>query len=57
MRTHVNIDAEFSQNSLVAIAYERKYKEFSRIYQFAKQYLYMPSSGMYSCPLSMTGSL
>jgi hypothetical protein len=45
-----------SRNSLIAIAYERKYKEFSRVYQFAKQYLYAPSSAMYSCPLSMTGT-
>lgn len=43
------------QKRLVAIAYERKYNEYSRIYQFAKQYLYAPSSSMYSCPLSMTG--
>lgn len=42
---------------LIAIAYERKYNEFSRIYQFAKQYLYAPSSAMYSCPLSMTGNI
>ncbi|KAG2193609.1 uncharacterized protein EV154DRAFT_527212 [Mucor mucedo] len=43
-----------AEEGLVAIAYERKYNEFSRIYQFAKQYLYMPSAAMYSCPLSMT---
>lgn len=41
--------------SLIAIGYERKYNEYSRIYQFAKQYLYAPSSAMYSCPLAMTG--
>ncbi|CAO3633349.1 unnamed protein product [Mucor hiemalis] len=43
-----------AEEGLIAIAYERKYNEFSRIYQFAKQYLYAPSSAMYSCPLSMT---
>ncbi|KAI8971342.1 hypothetical protein BDB01DRAFT_811454 [Pilobolus umbonatus] len=43
-----------AQEGLVAIAYERKYKEYSRLYQFAKLYLYSPSSAMYSCPLSMT---
>ncbi|KAG1447936.1 hypothetical protein G6F56_009101 [Rhizopus delemar] len=43
-----------AEEGLVAIAYERKYNEYSRIYQFAKQYLYAPSSSMYSCPLSMT---
>ncbi|KAI8394217.1 uncharacterized protein BYT42DRAFT_553726 [Radiomyces spectabilis] len=43
-----------AEEGLIAIAYERKFQEYSRIYQFAKQYLYMPSSAMYSCPLSMT---
>ncbi|KAG2235107.1 hypothetical protein INT48_002448 [Thamnidium elegans] len=43
-----------AEEGLIAIAYERKYAQYSRIYQFAKQYLYMPSSAMYSCPLSMT---
>ncbi|CAO3641447.1 unnamed protein product [Mucor fragilis] len=43
-----------AKEGLIAIAYERKYNEHSRIYQFAKQYLYAPSSAMYSCPLSMT---
>ncbi|GAA5795111.1 hypothetical protein HPULCUR_000463 [Helicostylum pulchrum] len=43
-----------AEEGLIAIAYERKYGQYSRIYQFAKQYLYMPSSAMYSCPLSMT---
>ncbi|KAI9282255.1 hypothetical protein BY458DRAFT_169937 [Sporodiniella umbellata] len=43
-----------AEEGLVAIAYERKYHEFSRIYQFAKQYLFSPSSAMYVCPLSMT---
>ncbi|CEP09794.1 hypothetical protein [Parasitella parasitica] len=43
-----------AEEGLIAIAYERKYNEHSRVYQFAKQYLYAPSSAMYSCPLSMT---
>ncbi|KAI9480629.1 MAG: hypothetical protein EXX96DRAFT_563570 [Benjaminiella poitrasii] len=43
-----------SKEGLIAIGYERKYNEYSRIYQFAKQYLYAPSAAMYSCPLSMT---
>jgi hypothetical protein len=54
-KTGINIC--FLGISLIAIAYERKYDEFSRIYQFAKHYLYAPSSAMYSCPLSMTGKL
>ncbi|RUS27922.1 hypothetical protein BC938DRAFT_482563 [Jimgerdemannia flammicorona] len=44
-----------AKEGLIAIAYERKYGEHSRIYQFAKHYLYAPSSAMYDCPLSMTG--
>ncbi|CEG64761.1 hypothetical protein RMATCC62417_01680 [Rhizopus microsporus] len=43
-----------AEEGLIAIGYERKYNEYSRIYQFAKQYLYAPSSAMYSCPLAMT---
>ena len=38
----------------MALGYERPYDEFSRIYQFAKLFLYAPSSGVYSCPLAMT---
>src|SRR5690348_9658433 len=29
----------------IALAYERKYKEYSRLVQFAKLYLYAPSAG------------
>ncbi|KAG0172880.1 hypothetical protein DFQ28_009886 [Apophysomyces sp. BC1034] len=43
-----------AEEGLVAIGYERQFNEHSRLYQFAKQYLYAPSSAMYSCPLSMT---
>ena len=39
---------------IVAIAYERKFKEFSRVYQMALLYLYSPSSSFCSCPLAMT---
>lgn len=39
---------------IVAIGYERKQKEFSRLYQFAKLYLFHPSSAIFSCPLAMT---
>lgn len=39
---------------LVAIAYARAEKEWSRLYQFAKLYLFHPSSAFYSCPLAMT---
>ncbi|KAI8890160.1 acyl-CoA dehydrogenase/oxidase C-terminal [Backusella circina FSU 941] len=43
-----------AEEGLVAIAYERKQKEFSRVYQFAKLYLFNPSSAVFSCPLTMT---
>ncbi|KAL1920420.1 uncharacterized protein VTP21DRAFT_797 [Calcarisporiella thermophila] len=43
-----------AEEGLVAIAYERKYGQYSRIYQMAKQYLFMSASATYACPLSMT---
>jgi putative acyl-CoA dehydrogenase len=43
-----------AEEGIVAIGYERKFKEFSRVHQFAKLYLYHPSSAIYSCPLAMT---
>lgn len=43
-----------AEEGIVASGYERKLEEFSRVYQFAKLYLYHPSSAIYSCPLAMT---
>jgi putative acyl-CoA dehydrogenase len=43
-----------AEEGIVATGYERKFKEFSRVHQFAKLYLYHPSSAIYSCPLAMT---
>lgn len=43
-----------AEEGIVAIGYERKQKEYSRVFQFAKLYLYHPSSAIYSCPLAMT---
>ena len=43
-----------AEEGIVSTGYERKHKEFSRIHQFAKLYLYHPSSAIYSCPLAMT---
>ncbi len=40
--------------SLVATAYEKAHGKYSRIHQFAKVYLFTPSSDIYSCPLAMT---
>jgi len=43
-----------ANEGIIAIAYERKFKEFSRLYQMSKLYLFHPSSAVYSCPLAMT---
>ena len=39
---------------LVARGYERAYGAFSRVDQFARLYLFAPSSATYSCPLAMS---
>jgi putative acyl-CoA dehydrogenase len=39
---------------IVATGYEREFGEHSRLVQFAKLYLYHPSSAFFSCPLAMT---
>ncbi|KAF2070548.1 hypothetical protein CYY_008138 [Polysphondylium violaceum] len=39
---------------LVSIGYERKYREYSRVYQYIKIYLFACSSAVQDCPLSMT---
>lgn len=43
-----------AEEGIVAAGYERIYGEYSRLYQFAKLFLYHPSSAIYSCPLAMT---
>ncbi|WP_413288709.1 acyl-CoA dehydrogenase family protein [Bdellovibrio sp. HCB337] len=43
-----------AEEGLIAAGYERKFDEYSRIYQMALLYLYHPSSAIYSCPLAMT---
>ncbi|XP_077601033.1 acyl-CoA dehydrogenase family member 11-like [Stigmatopora nigra] len=43
-----------AREGLVAIAYERPYAEWSRVYQMSKLYMFSPSSGLYTCPLAMT---
>lgn len=49
-----HLEKAASQEGVVAAAYERKYAEFSRVYQMALLYLYSPSSAFFSCPLAMT---
>lgn len=43
-----------AEEGLISISYERKYGEWSRLYGLVKNYLFCPSSGLYSCPLAMT---
>ncbi len=49
-----DLDQVSAEEGMVAIGYERKYGEYSRIYQFVKLYLFHPSSAVYTCPLAMT---
>lgn len=53
-RAWKDLDRISAEEGLVAIAYERKHGQWSRIYQFAKLYLFHPSSAFYTCPLAMT---
>ena len=48
------LDRIAAEEGLVAIGYQRAHGELSRIDQFARLYLYAPSSSTYSCPLAMT---
>jgi alkylation response protein AidB-like acyl-CoA dehydrogenase len=41
-------------SGLIAAGYERRYSEYSRLYQMSLLYLYHPSSAIFSCPLAMT---
>jgi alkylation response protein AidB-like acyl-CoA dehydrogenase len=43
-----------AEQGLVAIAYERRHGQYSRVHQFALAYLFTPSTDLYSCPLAMT---
>ena len=48
------LDRISATEGIVATAYERKHGAHSRIDQFARLYLFAPSSALYSCPLAMT---
>jgi alkylation response protein AidB-like acyl-CoA dehydrogenase len=43
-----------ARRGLVAVAYEQKSAELSRVHQFVLNYLVQPSLDVYSCPLAMT---
>ena len=48
------LDGISASEAIVATAYERANGPLSRIDQFARLYLFAPSSALYSCPLAMT---
>ncbi len=48
------LDHISAAEGIVASAYERTHGIHSRIHQFARLYLFAPSSALYSCPLAMT---
>jgi len=50
----LELDRISAQEGIVATAYERAHASHSRIDQFARLYLFAPSSALYSCPLAMT---
>ncbi|KAL2811715.1 hypothetical protein BJX63DRAFT_273538 [Aspergillus granulosus] len=43
-----------ARNGVVALGYEDTYGDQRRVAQYAVNYIYAPSSGMASCPISMT---
>ena len=49
-----DLDRVAAEEGIVATGYERKYGALSRLVQFAKLYLFHPSSAYYTCPLAMT---
>lgn len=48
------LDSISASEGIVATAFERAHGVHSRIDQFARLYLFAPSSALYSCPLAMT---
>lgn len=43
-----------AKSGLIAIPYEAKHGCWSRVHQFAKVFLFHPSTDVYTCPLAMT---
>ncbi|XP_060085995.1 acyl-CoA dehydrogenase family member 11-like [Ylistrum balloti] len=43
-----------AEEGIISIAYNREIKEYSRLHQMAKVYLFASFSGLYSCPIAMT---
>ncbi len=49
-----NLEMAAATEGIVATAFERKYAQYSRLYQTMLLYLFHPSSAFFSCPLAMT---
>jgi putative acyl-CoA dehydrogenase len=49
-----NLEKAAATEGVVAAAYERKFAEWSRVYQMTLLYLFHSSSSFVSCPLAMT---
>lgn len=49
-----DLDKVSAEEGLVSIGYNRKFGAHSRLYQYAKMYLFHPASAYYGCPLAMT---
>ncbi|XP_069134564.1 acyl-CoA dehydrogenase family member 11-like [Argopecten irradians] len=43
-----------AEEGIISIAYDREIREYSRLHQMAKVYLFASFSGLYSCPIAMT---
>lgn len=48
------LDRIAAEEELIATGYKREQGIYSRLHQFARLYLFHPSSAIYSCPLAMT---
>jgi alkylation response protein AidB-like acyl-CoA dehydrogenase len=48
------LHAAAAEEGIVATAFERAHGRWSRVHQFARLYLFHPSSALYTCPLAMT---
>ncbi|MDJ0698468.1 MAG: acyl-CoA dehydrogenase family protein [Woeseiaceae bacterium] len=48
------LDRVSAEEGMIATAYERAFDDLSRPLQWAKLYLFHPSSSYYTCPLAMT---
>lgn len=48
------LDRIAAEEQLIATGYKREHGIYSRLHQFARLYLFHPSSAIYSCPLAMT---